>query len=310
LAHRNEQRHNTLRTAQPAQFVAGVIDVPAAVEHTIREAGVVARMAKQEGVTTTLTHVTGTRQLMEAVFGYDVLTGEKVDRWAKAQEGLTRFSSTLMTLAGAMKAAGVDATLIPRPRLELVRAGMFGAAREAAEEAPLRQMNLPGMESEGPGTWRHALEDVPTAQGTVPGRVPIPGDADYVGPIQRGWTLTPQGAGAHMVPRVNVRGRQVLAAFDEPGTPRFYPAGTPENAGAAHTRLHEAVRNAGIGLREGSNAALSDAELLQRYRKAYADPRLNGIRGDVRTPDGTTAIAKDVTPAEAFEALQRWYGGL
>jgi hypothetical protein len=95
-------------------FVAGVIDVPAAVEHTIQEAGVVARMAKQEGVTTTLTHVTGTRQLMEALFGYDVITGEKVDRWAKAQEGLARFSSTLMTLAGAMETAGVDATLIPR----------------------------------------------------------------------------------------------------------------------------------------------------------------------------------------------------
>jgi hypothetical protein len=141
------------------KFLAGVIDVPAAVEHTIREAGVVTRIAEQHGAITTLTHVTGTRQLMEAVFGYDVLTGEKVDRWAKAQEGLARFSSTLMTIAGAMKTAGVDATLIPRPKLEPASAGMFGATREAAEEAPLRQMNLPGMESEGPGTWKHPLED-------------------------------------------------------------------------------------------------------------------------------------------------------
>jgi hypothetical protein len=116
----------------PGQFIAGLVDVPASVEYTIREAGEVTRIAKQHGAITTLTHVTGTRQLMEAVFGYDVITGEKVDRWAKTQEGLVRFSSTLMTLAGAMKAANVDATLIPRPPTPTPAAVPVGA-RKAVE---------------------------------------------------------------------------------------------------------------------------------------------------------------------------------
>ncbi len=114
-------------------------------------------------------------------------------------------------------------------------------------------------------------------------------------------------SGAHMVERVNVRGRSGLAAFDQAETPRYYPTVTPENAGAAHVRIHQATRDAGIGIREGSNAALSDAELLARYKQAYSDPKLQGIRGDLRTPDGNTVIARDVTPAEAYKALQKWF---
>jgi hypothetical protein len=135
-------------------FLAGVIDVPAAVEHTIREAGDVTRIMQREGVTTAVTHVTGTRQLMEAVFGYDVLTGEKVDRWAKAQEGLVRFSSTLMTIAGAMKAAGVDATLIPRPTPESVLGGM----PVVGEREPGRGFIL----GEGETTFRDPTSGKPT----------------------------------------------------------------------------------------------------------------------------------------------------
>jgi hypothetical protein len=135
----------------------------------------------------------------------------------------------------------------------------------------------------------------------------IPGDADFVGPIQRGWTLAPNGDGAHMVERVNVRGREALSAFDKTDTPRYYPSGTPEAAGAAHMRMHRSTRDAGIGLRQGSNSALSDAELLQRYRRAYSDPRIQGIRGDLRTPNRRITIARNVSPAEAFEALMQWF---
>ncbi|TWT38310.1 hypothetical protein Enr8_00020 [Blastopirellula retiformator] len=136
----------------------------------------------------------------------------------------------------------------------------------------------------------------------------IPGDAGFIGPHKNSWTLTPQGAGAHLVERANVSGRSALRQFDQPGTPRFYPSGSPENAGAAHIRLHRATKNAGIKLRRGGNSNLSDAELLQRYRQAYSDPALRGIRGDVRTPDGSTVIGTDVTPSEALDLLLQWGG--
>jgi hypothetical protein len=110
-----------------------------------------------------------------------------------------------------------------------------------------------------------------------------------------------------MVGKSSVAGREGLTAFDTPGTPRFYPSGTPENAGAAHVRLHQAMRNAGIQLRKGGNSGLTDAELLQGYGRAYKDPCLDGIRGDLRTPDGSKVIASGVTPAEAFEALLEWF---
>jgi hypothetical protein len=113
--------------------------------------------------------------------------------------------------------------------------------------------------------------------------------------------------GAHMVERVNVRGRSALTALDQPGTPRFYPSGTAEAAGAAHQRLHKATNSAGIALREGGNATLTDADLIARYRQAYSDPSLAGIRGDLRTPNGKTVIATNVTPAEAFDALMQWF---
>jgi hypothetical protein len=148
----------------------------------------------------------------------------------------------------------------------------------------------------------------PTPTRAAPARTPIPGDADFVGPVgPGGWRMTSRGMGAHMVERVNVRGRAGLAALDQAGTPRFYPSGTAEAAGAAHQRLHAATNNAGIALREGGNAAMTDAELLARYRKAYSDPSLAGIRRDLRTLNGQTTLATNVTPAEAFEALMRWF---
>ena len=138
---------------------------------------------------------------------------------------------------------------------------------------------------------------------------PTPGDADFIGPHpKRTWKLVEEGEGAHLVQRANVRGRAALALFDQPGTPRFYPSGTPENAGAAHTRLHQATRDAGIELQAGGNGNLSDKELLQRFIRAYSDPSLNGIRGDLRTPDGKLVLGRNVTPAEAFALLLKWAG--
>ena len=108
-----------------------------------------------------------------------------------------------------------------------------------------------------------------------------------------------------MVERSNVRGRASLASFDTTDTPRYYPYGTPESAGQAHIRLHEATRNAGIKLREG-NPNLSDFELIERYKKAYNNSALNGIRGELRLPDSSRIIVADVIPSKAFMALLEW----
>ena len=137
-------------------------------------------------------------------------------------------------------------------------------------------------------------------------RIALPGDADFVGPINSGsWTLAPNGEGAHLVERSNVRGRASLASFDTTDTPRYYPYGTPESAGQAHIRLHEATRNAGIKLR-GGNPNLSDFELIERYKKAYNNSALNGIRGELRLPDSSRIIVADVIPSKAFMALLEW----
>lgn len=153
-----------------------------------------------------------------------------------------------------------------------------------------------------PGT----TPEVKPPEAATPARTPRLGDADYTGPQPpKSWTLADEGMGAHMIERQNVRARPDMAPFDQPGTPRYYPAGGPANAGQAHLRLHQATRGAGISSR-GGNPSLTSAQLKARYRNAYADPVCDGIRGDVRTPDGANVIARNVTPLEAIEAIIRW----
>lgn len=83
--------------------------------------------------------------------------------------------------------------------------------------------------------------------------VPIPGDADFTGPIPRGsWRLTQNGAGAYLVERANVVDRPGLSQFDEASTPRYYPSGSAESAGQAHVRLHQATAAEGIALKGGT----------------------------------------------------------
>ena len=137
-------------------------------------------------------------------------------------------------------------------------------------------------------------------------RVPIPGDADFVGPIPSGgWKLSPRGQGAHMIERVNVKGRPDLTHFDQKTTPRFYPKGTPESAGQAHMRIHQATKEAGIGL-QGGNPNMTDAQLIDAYKKAYSNSKLEGIVGDLRTPDGKVVVGKDLTPTQAMDELLKW----
>ena len=53
---------------------------------------------------------------------------------------------------------------------------------------------------------------------------------------------------------------------------------------------------------------MSDIELLNNYNRAYSNSELSGIHGDLRTPNGSTIIATDVTPGAAFKALLEWGG--
>ena len=142
--------------------------------------------------------------------------------------------------------------------------------------------------------------------GNTNSRVALPGDTDFVGPIKSGsWKLTPTGEGAHLIERSNVRGRSQLSIYDKADTPRYYPYGSSESAGQAHIRLHESTRNQGIKLR-GGNPGMSDVELLSNYERAYNNPSLSGIRGDLRTPDSSNVVITNVTPGEAYDALRRW----
>ena len=134
----------------------------------------------------------------------------------------------------------------------------------------------------------------------------VPGDADFIGPFKKSWKLTPHGDGAHLVERVNTRGRPDMAQFNTAQTPRFYPYGSEENAGQAHIRMHESTRNAGIRL-QGGNPNMSSQELMNRYKNAYNAPSLQHIRGDLRTPDSSTVIATNVSVGEAFRRLEQMY---
>ena len=76
------------------------------------------------------------------------------------------------------------------------------------------------------------------------------GDSQYSGLLPSdNWRLTQEGMGAHLYERNNVNKRSNMQIFDQANTPTYYPYGTPENAGQAHLRLHDATAKAGIKLR-------------------------------------------------------------
>lgn len=105
--------------------------------------------------------------------------------------------------------------------------------------------------------------------------------------------------------RFNVEGRTGLSQFDTAGTPRYYPYGTAENAGQAHIRLHEDTRGAGIEL-QGGNPGMADADLINAYKQAYSNSALDGISGDLRTPNSSVVVGRNFTPSQAFEELLKW----
>lgn len=133
-----------------------------------------------------------------------------------------------------------------------------------------------------------------------------PGDKGYTGSMkQPSWRLVSKGAGAHLFERANVKNRPSFAKLDQSGTPRYYPETSPENAGQAHLRLHDATDAAGVDL---GGSTMTNDELIAAYKTAYSSPSLAGIKGDLRTPNGGLVLATDVTPGVAFDKLLEWAG--
>ena len=97
-------------------------------------------------------------------------------------------------------------------------------------------------------------------------------------------------------------GSDHMHIFNQDYTATYYLYGTPENAGQAHLRLHDATAEIKIKLSKNHNH--TDLELMELYEKAYSTPSLNNIKGDLRYK--SNIIATDVTPAEALEALKKW----
>ena len=187
-----------------------------------------------------------------------------------------------------------------------VETAEHGLARLSASLSLAKRDTVYNLEVEGLHTYfvGHGQQWVHNACrcGTTPKA--IPGDADYAGRLPtNSWRLTPGGEGAHLVERANVAGKPGLSAFDQAGTPRFYPEGSARNAGQAHIRLHRATSAAGIEL---GGTKLSQRGLLDAYERAYSDPALRGIRGELRTPNGSLVLGKGLTPAEAMRQLRSW----
>ena len=141
-----------------------------------------------------------------------------------------------------------------------------------------------------------------------------PGDADYVGPLDRTRPLVEDGMGHHMQQRVHAGMYSEMRTFDLARTPRYYPESNhplpSQNAGHAHTRMHRALSSEGVpGNRaQTNNAGLTYHQLMELAHQGYANPGLQGIRGSLRTPNGDIVIIENATPLQAYNALLRWFG--
>ncbi len=132
-----------------------------------------------------------------------------------------------------------------------------------------------------------------------------PGDADFIGPHQKSWRLSDTGQGAHLVERAVVIGHPELAVYNKSTTPRYYPYSTPENAGQAHIRLHQATKAAGIELSSHGNSEMTSSQILDTYQTAYNSSELAYIKGDLRTPDSKHVYGTNLTPGFAFQLLRK-----
>ncbi len=108
----------------------------------------------------------------------------------------------------------------------------------------------------------------------------------------------------HHVPAVRKsKGRPFEVSRSDKTRPTLFPRG--ENPEHNHWRLHHAERDV-IGPRQGDFLG-SDKELFDAYRKAYS--KLDDIRVDVKSPNGTYTLGTNVTPSKAVDLIEVWLKG-
>lgn len=82
--------------------------------------------------------------------------------------------------------------------------------------------------------------------------------------------------------------------------PTIFPKGSdPEHD---HWRLHDAERSF-IDPRQGDFIGTDD-EVCDAYRNAYK--KLDDMKVDVKSPNGTHTLGIDVTPSKAVDLIQTW----
>ena len=105
----------------------------------------------------------------------------------------------------------------------------------------------------------------------------------------------------HHVPAVRKsQGRPFEVDRSDKTRPTIFPIGN--DPGHDHWRLHDAEREY-VGPRQGDFIGTAD-ELFDAYKEAYKG--LDDIKVDVKSPNGTYVLGKDVTPYEAVRLIQEW----
>ncbi|AZF40087.1 Rhs-family protein [Pseudomonas sp. R4-39-08] len=108
----------------------------------------------------------------------------------------------------------------------------------------------------------------------------------------------------HHVPAVRKsKGRPFEVSRSDKTRPTIFPTG--KNPEHDHWRLHDAERGI-IGPRQGDFAG-TDKQLFSAYRKAYS--KLDDIKVDVRSPNGTHNLGTNVTPKKAVTLIEKWLKG-
>ena len=106
----------------------------------------------------------------------------------------------------------------------------------------------------------------------------------------------------HHVPAVRKsKDRSFEVSRSDKSHPTLYPLGDePEHD---HWRMHNAERNVegGVGKRQGDFDG-TDKELFDAYRKSYEN--LDDIKVDVKSPDGTKVLGKNVDLKTAVDLME------
>ena len=111
------------------------------------------------------------------------------------------------------------------------------------------------------------------------------------------------GDAGHHVPAIRkAEGRIFEVSRGNKTRPTVHFQGSKATQARNHARLHRAEREF-IGERRGPFHG-SDRELFSAYRKAYKG--MDDIRVNVRSPNGRYNLAKDVSPYEAVNIIQRY----